>query len=191
MQQFDVSQPTRFRVVFNAPLQGKFIVLRKTPNGNVCNYYREFLTPKAEISFNLYQSGVYLFSDYLQVFNMGNVQTKSIVSPPADRQNRTPSLREFKREKNVPMGTPARVWRNEMLIQTNTTFERLPEQVQHAILLHEIGHFQHKTENGADMYAANELLSMGGNLSQLFYALELACADNEFNSERKQNLLKL
>lgn len=189
MQKIDISEPTRVKVIFNTPLQGGFTVYRKRGNETLPNYFRNFPQPRPQINFNLYQKGVYLFPENCRIEFLGNIKTFSIDLPVGDRNLRIPELSEFAYKKGINMRTPARVFKEQRVIQTNELFDRLPEQVQHAILFHELGHFKYSDEIGADMFSINKIYQIGGNVSQLFYALELACSGNSFNEARKLNII--
>lgn len=185
----EISTPTRVRISFSIPYTGKFSIYRRTAKGVKLNYYRLFSQPKKDFFLNLYQTGIYIFPDLAEVAEVGPVKTRNIELPKPDRAGRIPNLNEFKFVGNSGLSTPARIYHQEKEIHTNAMFDRLPEQVQQAILFHEIGHFNYKNEKDCDKYSAHRLMQMGGNLSQLFYALELGCQKHKFNEERKKAIL--
>lgn len=58
-----------------------------------------------------------------------------------------------------------------------------------SIFLHEIGHFFYDSEENADLFAANEMLKMGYNPSQLITSRASTLRDTELNEKRCFSLL--
>lgn len=194
MQEISIDKPTRINVNFSAPFAGKFTVFRVSLNGEKkANYYRNFAKPVKAFNFNLMQAGIYYLPDNCKVTPTGIAKkfNLTIKTNDADRQPTAPNLNEFTFKRGLNISSPARVWKREKVIETNKQFEILPEQVQQAILFHELGHFLYASEFDCDKYAAKKIGEIGGNLSQLFYAVELACRTTEDNEKRKENLKEI
>ena len=77
-------------------------------------------------------------------------------------------------------------------IHLGPKFFQLPYFLQKFVLLHEIGHNYYYSEENADLFAAKRYIQLGGNYSDILYALDEGLTQSNLKDQRIKSLhLKL
>lgn len=80
--------------------------------------------------------------------------------------------------------SPAIIFTKEGRIITGSKFKKLTIPMKQFILLHELGHFDYKTEKFCDLFATVEFIKMGHNPSTAMYCLVDVLRKHPQNDER-------
>lgn len=97
----------------------------------------------------------------------------SFALPPKERDEKIPRLKvKFK-----PTKYKAHIFRHRGEIVIDPEFLKYPDYVQSFLKWHEVGHYNYKSEKGADLYAALKMLNLGYNPSQIYAAIETIFKD--------------
>jgi hypothetical protein len=88
------------------------------------------------------------------------------------------------------VGTPARNFYKEGIIEVGDKFKKLPFQIRLFILCHEVGHSFYHDEQKADLYGCKLFLDMGYTKTMALHALTDVLTCNHANKQRILNIIK-
>lgn len=178
-------------------------------------YFRDLQGKIPRIKFNLCHSGVYKSNVNFDVIKVVPIEIPESlpVLPEYERKD----IKDFQIVKNPNLiGSPARVFVKEGIIEHGRDYYKYPKPVRVFITLHEIGHFFYglttedfkkaeqmseaegqnylrwkkaESEKKCDLFALIHYLQMGYNRSMAFYSLKKVLSRSQDNINRIKSLV--
>ena len=151
-------------------------------------YFRKLGQKKNEIKINLPINGDFATdrNTPFEIIKSGPLEVSTLKKPlPLPDRNFTFDGLTIKEGKPEEMGnTPARIYPKLKLIEIHPKWYNYPAPIRLFIALHELGHLRYKSEESADLWALNEYLKLGYNMSMAYYALSEILHRNKANIAR-------
>lgn len=177
-------------------------------------FFRDLQGKIPRIKFNLCHAGVYESTTPFEVVKVVPIEIPETLPglPPYERND----IKDFTIIDNPQLvGSPARVFAKQGIIERGINFYKLPKPVRVFILLHEVGHFfygitpdkvakanqmsdpdgreyikyhRNESEKKCDLFALIHYLNMGYNRSMAFYSLSQVLSRSQDNINRLKTL---
>lgn len=126
---------------------------------------------------------------HFKIKSDGNIPDWSIDLPPA-QWKKAPAIVSTIITGDSKRLSPAETDVNKGIMYLNPKFFTLPFYVQEFVKHHEAGHLKYISEEFCDLYAVNEIMKKGGNLSPCLLALEIGLKRTPNNLSRTQHFFE-
>lgn len=84
----------------------------------------------------------------------------------------------------------AHIFKKQGKITVDKFYENKPDYISNFMKWHEVGHYDYETEVYCDLFAANKMLSLGYNPSQIYSAMKEIFTENEDHQIERINTIK-
>lgn len=186
MTKFEVKNKSTIKVNILGAIPKRVII---HDDRNRIYYFRDLAENQSEFETNILRAGKYFI----------NVRAE-VRAYPLKKYKLNFELPEF--DKYFPhshfkivfnphlVGTPARNFYKEGIIEIGEKFKELPFQIRLFILCHEVGHSFYHDEDKADLYALKLFLDMGYSKTMALHALTDVLTKSPQKQQRINHLLK-
>jgi hypothetical protein len=185
---FKVSKPCLLTFESNIPVSFVSIM---NDTGNIV-YGRRFTAPHLKFKVNFNKIGTYKVAsntpDNINVINVEKPHQYKGFDMPNKQWDKAKEVSRVIRLDYQSNSSPAFIKTSTGVIYLNPSFFTFPAYIQEFIFEHEKGHLKYMSEHFCDLYAVNEILKRGGNLSSCILALQTALKRTPNNIQRTEQL---